>query len=121
MYEFLCRLQEVLEVEEDCLSYKDLENGLLAPRPVTYGYGAGAFLETVEMNCVKHKVDKLTTVHMALLPRLVTKLLRKIVNSFNVTGDAKDTKKDKGKKVKIELFPINPLQKWLEDISWLVC
>ncbi|CAI9261253.1 unnamed protein product [Lactuca saligna] len=32
---------------------------------------------------------------MTLLPRLVIKPLRKIANSFNITGDAKDTKKDK--------------------------
>nr|KAJ0211036.1 hypothetical protein LSAT_V11C400226410 [Lactuca sativa] len=110
VYEFLCRFKEVLEVEEDFLSYKDLENELhLTSWPVTYGYGAGAFLETVEMNCVKHKVDKLTTVHMALLPWLVSKLLRKITKAFKVTGDAKDTEKDKDKKVNLEMFPINPL------------
>lgn len=97
-------------MEEDCLSYEDLENELhLTPWPVTYGYGAGAFLETVEMNCVKNKVDKLTTVHMALLPWLVSKLLRKITKAFKVTGDAKDTEKDKDKKVNLEMFPINPL------------
>ncbi|KAL7603201.1 hypothetical protein Lser_V15G20646 [Lactuca serriola] len=110
VYEFLCRFKEVLEVEEDCLSYEDLENELhLTPWPVTYGYGAGAFLETVEMNCVKNKVDKLTTVHMALLPWLVSKLLRKITKAFKVTGDAKHTEKDKDKKVNLEMFPINPL------------
>ncbi|KAI3768703.1 hypothetical protein L2E82_19533 [Cichorium intybus] len=115
VHEFLSRFKEVLEVEEDCLSYEDLENELLSSWPVTYEIGGRAFLETLEMNLTKSKVDKLTTVHMALLPKLVSKLLRKIGRAFNIGSDAKDTEKNKGKKVKLEMFPINQLT-WPEVV-----
>ncbi|KAI3670057.1 hypothetical protein L6452_41650 [Arctium lappa] len=143
---FLCRFQENLGVE-DLLSFDELEKELLCPwmdsldspeevvqenfhdfssTVATHGLGESSILETLEMNCTRCMGDKLTTVHQALLPELVSELLDKIASVVNIASEAevskskwghkKDTaNRNMAKRIKLDMIPINQLT-WPEVV-----
>lgn len=130
VHEFLCRFQENLGVE-DLFSFEELEKELLevvrgnfhdfSSTVATYGLG-----ESLEMNCTRCMGDKLTTVHQALLPELVSELLDKIASVVNISSEAevskskwghkKDTaNRNMAKRMKLDMLPINQLT-WPEVV-----